>query len=443
MTTVPVTTVPVMTVRVRAPVPGCPLPARQNGGVEHAEVALLLTPEAQRLLADSGGPTDDPVRRSARLRRAGYDPRLIAAVLTQARLRTRARAKFGEFADRMLFTEAGLEQATRLSVAAMHAGRLRDAGVRRVADLGCGIGGDAMAAAALDLDVVAIDVDEPTAAIAAVNLSPFPNAQVRHADVRDVELAALRADGAWIDPGRRVGARRLTRPSDFSPPLDWALEVAATHPTGIKLSPAMDRALIPSELGEGPVEAQWVSDRGEVVELVLWSGRAARAGVGRAALVLTADGAHELVAPADAEDAPLRRLGEYVYEPDGAVIRARLIGALASAYDLGMVADRIAYLTGDSVIASPFIAGFRVREVLPLQEAKLRQALRARGIGTLEIKKRGVDLDPAALRSRLGLKGDDSATLIVTRLGDRRVGILSDRLGADVPGRSERKDSAQ
>ena len=48
----------------------------------------------------------------------------------------------------MLFTEAGLEQATRLKVAALHAGRFARAGVEHVADLGCGIGGDALALAA-------------------------------------------------------------------------------------------------------------------------------------------------------------------------------------------------------------------------------------------------------------------------------------------------------
>src|SRR3712207_5407287 len=105
-----------------------------------------------------------------RLRALGHSPGLVATVLTQARLRARAVPKFGEFAGRMLFTEAGLEQATRLPVAALHAGRFRTAGVRRVADLGCGLGGDAMAMAALDLDVLAVDADEGTAALASYNL---------------------------------------------------------------------------------------------------------------------------------------------------------------------------------------------------------------------------------------------------------------------------------
>ena len=86
-----------------------------------------------------------------RLRREGVDPRLIAGALTQSRLRAQARAKFDDFADGMVFTQAGLEQATRLAVGARHARRFQAAGCTKVADLTCGIGGDAMAMAALGL----------------------------------------------------------------------------------------------------------------------------------------------------------------------------------------------------------------------------------------------------------------------------------------------------
>src|SRR5690606_2899837 len=107
------------------------------GRMDSAELTHLLTPEGLRLL-DSLPPYDskgDVVRMVSELRGAGHPPALVAAVLTQARLRHRALAKFGPFAERMLFTEAGLEQATRLSVAARHAERFRTAGVTRVADL--------------------------------------------------------------------------------------------------------------------------------------------------------------------------------------------------------------------------------------------------------------------------------------------------------------------
>lgn len=394
-----------------------------------AELAALLTPEGLRLLDELEPPAsvDDAARAVSRLRAAGHSPDLVAAVVAQARLRLRARAKFDGFAERMLFTRAGLEQATRLSIAARHAGRVRGAGLTSVADLGCGIGGDALGFAAVDLRVEAVDADEVTAAIAAYNLAPFGDtATVRHGLAESAELA--RVDAVWLDPARRTAGHTETSrvaAADYSPSLGWAFDLAARRPVGIKLGPGFDRSEIPAD-----VEAQWISADGSTVELVLWSGALRRGTVRRAALVVRGDSAAELVADADAADEPVRGLGAFVHEPEGAVIRARLIGEVARALSAGMLAPGIAYLTGDEPVTSPFVSSFRVRELLPADPKRLARALRERGIGTLEIKKRGVDLDPATLRRALKLRGPGSATLLVTRIGARRVAILADRVGA-------------
>jgi len=391
--------------------------------MDQSELRELLSTEGLTLLDSIPlyGSSTDVVRSVAELRKAGHSPALVAAVLTQARLRARASAKFGPFAERMLFTEAGLEQATRLSVAAQHAGRFARAGVRWVADLGCGIGADALAIAALELEVSAVERDEVTAAIAAYNLAPFTGARVVHADAERFDLTGM--DGVYLDPARRDGTRRLRDPADWSPSLDFAFDIAGRLPTGIKLGPGVDRELIPAD-----AEAQWVSVDRDVVELGLWFGPLARPDVRRAALVVGEHGTAELVAGADSEDAPTGVLGEYIYEPDGAVIRARLIGDLARTLDARMLDSSIAYITTDAPAATPFAQGFRVIEQLPLDKKAIKRALAARGIGTLEIKKRGVDIDPAVFRTSLALKGDASGTLILTRVAGKRVALLVERV---------------
>lgn len=399
----------------------------KNGAMDKDELITLLSTEGLRLL-DGLPPYDtttDVVRMVSELRAAGHPAALVAAVLTQSRLRRRATAKFGEFADRMLFTEAGLEQATRLSVAALHAQRFRAAGLRRVADLGCGIGGDALAMAALELEVTAVERDEVTAAIAAYNLAPWSTAQVVNGDAEDFDLDTV--DGVWLDPARRTTANgktvlRSRNPDDWSPSLDVAFEIAHTVPTGIKLGPGVDRDLIPVD-----AEAQWVSVGGDVVELALWFGSLARNGIRRAATVMGAHGRAELTAEADSADVDVHPLGTYLYEPDGAVIRARLIGDLARSMEAGMVSEGIAWITTDNRLDTPFASRFRVEECLPYDVKALKKLIAARGIGTLEIKKRGLDVDPAALRKTLAPKGPAAATLILTRVAGRRSAILAVR----------------
>jgi hypothetical protein len=282
----------------------------------------LLSPEGQALLAEVSLDTKlDVVKTVSRLRAAGHDAGLVATVLTQAKLRARAKAKFGEFADRMFFTEDGLEQSSRLQVSALHAGRFRDAGIKQVADLGCGIGSESIALAAIDLEVIAVELDEVTAACAAYNLAPFENARVENTDVTAIDLNEFEAQ--FFDPARRelgTGREKATRkfdPTQFSPNFDWVLEQARNRPTGIKVGPGHPHEAVPED-----AEAQWVSVNGDLVELSLWFGSLARAGVARSALLLANGQRFELQSsdpqPAHAE---LREIGDYVFEPDNAVVR--------------------------------------------------------------------------------------------------------------------------
>ncbi len=389
------------------------------------ELVELLNPESIDLLESlpEWQSSSDVVRTVSRLRAAGHSAERIAVALSQAKMRKRAVAKFGEFAGRMLFTEAGLEQATRLPVAAIHARRFLDAKIARLADLGSGIGGDSMAFAALGLEVTAIEQDEVTAAIATYNLAPWPNAKVLCERAEEVSTEDF--DALWLDPARRSESRRFSDPGQWSPPLDFVFEFSKQIPIGVKLAPGLDRGLIPEE-----AEAQWISADGSVVELVLWFGKLAREGVRRSALVIRDGRSSELTSAGDSEDAELGDLGTYLYEPDGAVIRARLIGDLARSLSANMISPDIAWMSSDLKLDSPFASRFKVLEVQGFKIASLKKRLAELEIGELEIKKRGIDVDPAQLRESLRLRGTESATLILTRLAGKRVAIIANRESA-------------
>ena len=398
--------------------------------MERAELFKLFTPEALALLGSIGDldAKADVVKLVSALRAEGYDAGLVAAVLTQSKLRRRARKKFGDFTDGMLFTEDGLEQASRLQAAALHAGRFRGAGITQVADLGCGLGAESMAMGAIDLNVRAFEIDEVTAALAVFNLGAFENVEVEQADITTLDLSQFEA--LFFDPARREldgkgeRAARKFDPAQFAPNFNWVLEQARTKPTGIKLGPGHPHEAIAED-----AEAQWLSIDGDLVELALWFGDVKRPKVSRAATVVNATGRHEIVSEEfESEVAEIAPLKQYIYEPDNAVVRSHLIADLARDVGATLISREIAYLSSDVEIDSPFMRGFRVIDEMAFDRKKLKAYLRDKNIGTLEIKKRGVDVVPEQLRKEMSLKGEIAATLILTRVGDDHRALIAEPL---------------
>jgi len=379
----------------------------------------LLTDDGQQLLAQAVEAPDDELKAQAELRRAATgstEDRAahVAAALAQVTLRRKAAAKLGDDAARMYFTPEGLEQATRATVATHRAARLVAASAGSVIDLGCGVGGDLVAFARAGITSAGIDVDPLRVEVARANLAALglPGA-VSVADATTVDVTPF--DAAYADPARRTGRGRTFSLDEWTPP--WAfVEELLRRDACVKAAPGIPHARIPDG-----VEAEWVSDSGEVKEAALWSGRLAT--TARRATVI----GHGGLATLTEEDDPggeARDIGDFLYEPDGAVIRAGLVTAVAAGVNGGLVDDHIAYVTSDESFRTPFARGFRVVETLPYREKALRAALRERNIGSLTIKKRGVDVVPDDLRKRLSLTGDEAGTIVLTRARGHGIALL-------------------
>lgn len=399
---------------------------------------MLPDPLTSEALADAmAEPDPDSPATATRMRRQ-HPPEVAAAALEQASLRLRARTKFGDAVAAMFFTADGLEQATRPVIAAHRAGRFRAAGARRVVDLGCGIGSDAMAFVRAGMAVLAVDRDPRTADVARANLRQLAEvggrAEVITGDAEDLAAGLITTgDAIFLDPSRRTSAGRIWRTSDFTPGWDFVLGMlGAGIPAGVKLGPGIPHAEIPAG-----AEAEWISDRSETVEAGLWSGPETVAGR-RSALIMPD---HRLVTDPQAS-VETASLGDYVYEPDGAVIRAGAIATLARDLGAWLLDDQIAYLSCDRTNPTPYATGFKVTEVLPYKEKIMRGWLRDHHVGRLEIKKRGVQVDPAALRKRLRPVGDNAATVIIARTDAGTKALVCDRLPAiDGLASTERADS--
>ena len=399
-------------------------------------ISPLLTLDGWELLSSLGPYREaDSLKLNETLRKAGHSPELVAAALTQARLRSKAEAKFGEFAHQMLFTQAGLEQATRLSIAALHAQRFTTANITSVADLGCGLGADSLAMASLDIAVTAVEMDEITAACTTVNLMPFPHAKVICGKAEEADLSGI--EGVWLDPARRTtntsGTTRLFDPEAFSPPLSFVESLAERGlAVGVKMGPGIPHEAVPET-----AEAQWISINGDVVEAGLYFNQLARPGIHRSALVIGKHGSAELTSAEKYEplkqNAELGPVSNYLYEPDGAVIRAGLVADLARSLGAHLLDEHIAYLSSEEAIDTPFARGYKVLEVKPFNVKALKSWVKTNKIGVLDIKKRGISVTPEELRRQLltgSGKGPNKATLILTRIGEDRVAVVVEPLGA-------------
>ncbi|GAA1601412.1 SAM-dependent methyltransferase [Actinoplanes couchii] len=380
---------------------------------------LLRTPEGVEALAVAaevaGG---EPLAAASAMRARGFGAELSAAALTQASLRERAAMKFGPHASGMFFTRAGLEQATRSVVADRRAARLVAAGVETLADLGCGLGSDALAAARHGITVHAVDADPVTAALAAANAAAAGLAGRITAECADATTVPVeRFDAVFADPARRKAGRgRVFDPRSYSPPWDFVAGLADRVPrTVLKLAPGIDHALLPPG-----AEGEWVSVGGDLVEAAFWCGPLAREP--RRATLLGPDAE---LAGSGVEAAPVGTVGKWIYDPDSAVIRSHLVAEFAATVGGRLADPDIAYVYTDEPVDTPFARRLAVTDVLPFSLKRLRALLRERGIGVLEIRKRGSALVPEQLRKDLRLSGPNSAGLVLTRVAGAPVALLT------------------
>lgn len=326
-----------------------------------------------------------------------------AALVETVRLRRRATAKLAD-AGEWLFTDDALQQATPTAVAEHRAARLAG---RAVHDVTCSIGAELAALAPRCPAVLGSDLDDVRLAMAAHNLSGHRHVLLARADaLRSCSVGTV----VIADPARRADGRRTHDPAKLQPPLPELLDTYRGRDLAVKCAPGLDFDRL-----AWPGEVEVVSLGGSVREACLWSPGLAEAGVTRRATVLSAGAAAWTITDADPDAIDERAPGQWIIDPDGAVVRAGLVRHYAAKHGLWQLDPRIAYLTGDTVPEG--VRGFRVLDRMDFREKALRAELHRRDCGPLEILARGVDIDPDALRSRIKPRGSQPHTLVITRIG--------------------------
>lgn len=371
------------------------------------------------LLEAAGGCASGDVSAVARLRkRYAADQTSVALQLVEAR--RKAGKKFGERAERIVADVAGVEQASSLDVTTYKASRFKAAGAQHVADVCCGIGGDAMGMADAGLTVVGVDLDPLRAWMTRQNAGCS-------AVVGDAADLAVECDALHLDPARRTGAGRVFRLADYQPGVDVIAKLVAEHKTAaVKLSPAVDlRELdeaLPTATSEGQIE--FISEAGRLVQAVLWNGVQQEAS--RAATRLENGQVHRLTGePDDAYQLELSEARRYIFTADAAVERAGLLHRLG----LPAIHPRLGLLTGDEAQAGPWLTGFELLAEMPYRPRKLKAWLHEHAGGLVEVKTRGGAVDTDRLQQELRGPGEVLHSVFVMRRDRQLYAWVTRRVG--------------
>ena len=377
------------------------------GAPETSSVELLMGPGGAAALSAAAALEGSPLQVAERLRRQ-FPADLVAAALTQLDLRAQAAAKF-EHPELMLFTRAGLEQASSGRVAAHRAQRFL--AYDRVADLCTGIGGDLLALAAAGPDILAVDRDPVHLSLAAWNASSLGlSARVRTllGDAENADLTDIVA--AFVDPARRADGHRVGS-GERSPSLGWCAELAERMPVGVKAAPGIDHALVPAGW-----ELEFVAVGTALKEAALWSPGLASGS--RRATVISGDAVASMTSRG-AGPAEVREPGAYVLDPNPAVTRAGLVAELAEDVGGWQFDPMIAFLCAGTPVATPYGRWLEVEASMPWNVKALAAWLAAADVGAVDLRRRGLAGDVEDIRKRLRLKGSRRVTILMTRVLDQ------------------------
>jgi hypothetical protein len=357
----------------------------------------LLSPEGQRVLraATELQPTASSLLSCHQRLRKQFPDDLVKAAVETVLLRVKAAGKFTR-ADRMYFTREALEQSSGEVISGYRARRFEP--YQKVGDFCCGIGGDVIGLAGVS-QITAVDADPLRLAMAEENLRVYERrdrAGFLNGDLLTTPLPDLRA--AFFDPDRRADGRRHIRIREYEPPVAAVMQ-RFPIPLGIKVA-------------------------GELKECVLWLGELKTNR--RRATVLPVGATLAAAEVAEPEEAgPLLT---FLYDPDPAVVRSGLIADLGPVLAARPIDPDIAYLTSDRYEPTPFATGYSIEDSMPFHARRVGDRLRSLHVGPVTITKRGSAVDVDELRRSWKLQGNETRTVILTRVLGKPFALIARRL---------------
>ena len=381
----------------------------------------------ERLIAETSK-IRDIIKRRMYLKAQNVNEEDIDGILDDVHYRTRGRDKFPR-ASKMRFTRDGLAMATGKAVAEYRTWKIRKqlGSVRKALDACAGIGGDTIAMA-LRWKVVSVEIDPEMIEILMHNIEVYDaqnKVEVVQGDItklvndEDFKSRLGELDVIFFDPSRRGDRGRTVKTEDYIPRLSFIDELLSLCPNlCVKISPGTDLDRIKYDC-----DIEVISNRGEVKEVVLWFGKL-KLDQEKKAVLATKLPEKMTMERVKTPKIKVTQVGDYLYEPDPAYIKARLIDTLAQYYDLTQIHPKIAYLTGEEKLRTPVLKTYEVMRVTSTEPAEINAALGELGIGRIDFKARGVSVDMKGIHKRIIGKGKRRGIVVFTVVGKKDRAVI-------------------
>jgi hypothetical protein len=322
----------------------------------------------------------------------------------------------------LLYTKLALEQSSGESAAGWKAGLM---GGRAIIDLTGGLGIDAIFFLRRFDHVVYCERDPVLAELAAYNRRAMEVANIETVVGESADTLAGYPDDAfdwvYVDPARREEGVRSVGLEATSPDVvrlhDLMLRKAPR--VCIKASPALEVSGLQEKL-PALSSVIVVSVGGECKETLLMLDRGSDSGKPHSVRAVCLDEGGGVFEISSKDDGCLERVvaqapGQWFYEPDAAIIKARLSAELAAKLGLEFLNDSVDYLTSDRFVEGFPGRSFRVVECLPFKPKAFRSQLASRGITGAAIQRRDFPLSPEQLRKQFRLGESSDVFLFFTR----------------------------
>jgi hypothetical protein len=381
------------------------------------ELHSLQKPEVLELIDRHAD--DDPSEFALKFH--GSEGLPVRAIAEQIACRRKASLKLPTLSRYpLLYAKLTLEQASGERTAEWKAGLMSG---RSIIDLTGGLGIDSIFLARRFRQVIHCERDPVLSELAGYNFRTLGigNIERRCAESGSVLESSSddRFDWIYVDPARREKGGRSAALEASSPDVvrmhDLLLKKAPR--VCIKASPALETADLERKL-PNLSSIVVVSVNGECKEVLLMLERDREPGTPPKTRAVRLDGDEYSIE--GGEGAPSSRSvstvqGRYLYEPDAAIIKARLTPELARRTGLDFLNTTVDYLTSEHLLQRFPGRVFRIEELVVWKPSTFGSFLEKHGIRGASIQRRDFPLSPDELRKKYRLRESSEVFLFFTK----------------------------